>query len=423
MGRPPLGLVAVATACLLIAGCKTTMSPDAVPPGAATLDPGTEAAVVEVLAAQESRTASPGPAPSPAAGRSNADIITLTVPNRAHAPNTYQWRGQTYTGSEAFLAAVSARVAEQVASVERGAAVGSARVLLPPHAVPLPASKSNPAGAADGLRTVERAMRLLDEGRVTALQRSGLFEPVRSEPGATVLPAAGGTDFVLWFDNAAWHLRYRDGDPQSTGNVQEYGNWLRAVRTAAKTAQAGGGKPTLTLSMSFRPASPNGVLFTFKGATYETAEALNPVVRAAFLEEARGVQPIANRLGGRLKVVVLTSHVGIQIAMQGNPRANETIRSAFSNNTEAIALGRVEALRQSHLFDEVVMETADLKDVPLAGFDYVLWEPVGTPLAWHYRSSRKGGDNSALVSPGPHSTLQQWLEAVRDQLGNRAAGS
>ena len=428
MWRPaPLGFVGIAV-CLLAGGA--TMA----------ADPGSDAAIGEPSSSMPAAPLGGAPPvigmppimglppvmPPPAANRPNPnnDTISVTVPSTSGQPNTYSWRGQSFTGSNAFLAGVSARVADMVAGIERGAAVGSARVLLPSRVLSFGASATNPAGSAEGQRTIERALQLLDDGHVTALRRSGLFEPIRTEAGSPVLPAADGTDFVVWFDNNQWNLRYRSGDPQITGNPPDLGIWMRAVRNVVKTAQAGGGKPTLTLSMTLRPAAPNGVMFTFNGVAYETAEALNPVVRAALLEEARGVQPVANRLGGRLKVVVLTSHVGMQIALNGgNPRANETMRSAFSNHSESIALARVEALRRSRLFDDVVTETADLKEAPLGGFDYVLWEPVGTPLAWHYRSRRKGGDNLALTQPpGPHSSLQQWLEAVRDQLGNRPTG-
>jgi len=438
-----LGFVGLGV-CLLVGGCAGTASPSAAARSpsapASANDPNTDLALTDTdIAAmlpapgQQSISAPPVPAlavpaPRPAARqsniRANPDTVSVTVPNAPGQPNVYSWRGQSYTGSDAFLSAVSSHVAEMVAGVEHGAPVGSLRVLLPTRTLRLASSLSNPAGAAEGQRTVERAFHLLDEGRVTALQHSGLFEPIRSETGTAVIPAAGSADFVLWFDNGQWNLRYRSGDPQSTGSVAELGTWLRQVRTAAQTAQARGGKPTLTLQTSFRAGTPYGVMFVFNGADYATPEALNPVVRTAFQAEARGVQPVTNRLGGRLKVVVLTTHAGgMQITQQGNPQANEAMRSVLTNFNQAIALSRVEALRQSRLFDEVVMEAADQEDAPLGGFDYVLWEPAGRPLAWRYRSRRKGGDALSLNSPGPNSSIEQWLESVRDQLGSRAAGS
>jgi hypothetical protein len=432
--------------CLLVGGCAGTGSRGA---AASANDPDTDAAIAAVGSAQAQQSigalpdvtetlasvpvaaapsAPPVAAAPPGTRRSNTsanpDTIALTVPNAPSQPNVYAWRGQSYTGSDAFLAAVSSRVAEMVAGVEHSAPVGSLRILLPPRTVPVASSLTNPAGAAEGQKTVERALRLFDEGRVTALRHSGLFEPIQSETGSVVIPAVGSADFVLWFDNAQWNLRYRSGDPQSTGNVLELGTWVRQVRNVAQTAQARGGKPTLTLQTSFRPGTPSGVTFVFNGGSYATPEALNPVVRTAFQEAAHGIQPMTNRLGGRLKVVVLTTHAGgMQINMQGNPQANETMRSALANFNQASALYHVEALRNSRLFDEVVMETADLEDAPLGGFDYVLWEPAGKPLAWRYRSRRKSGDALSLISPASNSSIQQWLESVRDQLGSRAAGS
>ena len=143
---------------------------------------------------------------------------------------------------------------------------------------------------------------------------------------------------------------------------------------------------------------------------------LSPSVRSLRFRMADG-RPVGHEAGQYVDLVVPTR--------RGLPfRRSYSIASApdpARADVFEVAVTRVEALRRSRLFDEVVMETGDMPEAQLGGFEYVLWEPAGKPLFWHYRSRRKGGDAIAFKSPGPAVSVQQWLEAVRDQLGGAPA--
>jgi len=82
----------------------------------------------------------------------------------------------------------------------------------------------------------------------------------------------------------------------------------------------------------------------------------------------------------------------------------------------AVVLGRVEAIRRSQLFDDVVIQHADVEDVPIESWDHVLWEPISRPLTWRFRSAAKGNDAWSFVSPGSNVDMQTWVEALRDQM-------
>ncbi|MEJ0068798.1 MAG: tetratricopeptide repeat protein [Pseudomonadota bacterium] len=245
-------------------------------------------------------TVKPTTATPPAADRS----FGFTISNSPAPPLVYHWHGGHYQEADAFLAAVTAQVADAVANVKPSSAPwGSLRVVLPKRRPPSVRSLINPAAATEAPVIWAHADRIIDDGRVTALQRSGLFDPVTAETGALAIPEAGSSDFALWFANGNWNLRYHDGDPETFAEDRDLTTWLATLVRRTQTALDGGGTPTLRLSIRYPTAAEGALSFQFNGADHFSVETLVQAMNAAFLDQAQQIQPMARRLGGRIRLL------------------------------------------------------------------------------------------------------------------------
>jgi hypothetical protein len=313
------------------------------------------------------------------------DDIIVAVPNDPQRSVTYTWHNRSYEGAEAFLQVVRAEVAASVEKVKPSGSppYGSLKVAFPTRTPPALDSQQNAAGVAEAQSTWLRAWQEIDEGRLKALKRSQLFTSITSETANIGVLDAGAADFALWFDNGLWHVRYHKKSLVNIANAPDPFVWIGIVNTMAKAAKAIQ-QGTFTMNM---PTGSGKIWFTLLGKDYFAVEPMIPVMKEEFLREARETPPLPDRLGGRAKIVLATFSGGPGVMRISFPDPENT-RLAWQANQEyalAAARGRVEALRRSNIFDSITVETADVSDVSVAGYDYVLWQPATNPWTWRYR--------------------------------------
>lgn len=338
-----------------------------------------------------------------------------TIPSTKDKPVIYQWNGSSYVGAEAFLRVVEAESAASVAKVSPDSSrLGSLRMIIPERqARTLGLGASDPTAVEEARATELRFGKIIDQGRVSALQRSGLFEPIRTESGNIAIAETGAADFVLWYDTGSWRVRYGKGDPISVFDSNDLVAWVNAVRSLAGVAKGNGAKPSARYLATHFPGSAGGKpWFTFNGQDHYSLDTLVPAMDAEMLREGRAVPPLAERLGGRTKVVLATQRMAPGSASEKNPEVGEANRAMG----RASAMGRAEGLRAAKLFDDIVVETADVSNVPLDGYDYVLWQPATQPHSWRFRAVGAGADARNLVSPPNNPDIKTWVEAVSSQL-------
>jgi len=398
--RHPIASVGALGAVMLLVGC---VQPQPVAIVSASTPPSTPHVTPPIVAAN------------------NPNFFSFTTPPTPGRPVVFHWRGNSYDGTDAFIAGVTTRVAEMVAPLRpNGEPKGSLRLVLPVRsAVAAAGGEIKPGEAA-----VAQARGIIDQGRVTALRNAALFEPITVEVGSIAIPDAGTSDFVLWFTDGFWNLRYRRGDPKRFPDQNDLAIWLGAVRAQSQLALQGPGEPSLGLTITYQSNTPDRVSYRFNGEDYSANEPLIPAMKAAFDDAAARIPPMAGRLGGRIKIVLTSTITPLPNTVpllarnrpQQSPAIAAVIAEANAAHWHASVAAKVEAMRRSRLFDEVVVETAEHDDVALAGFDYVMWQLPGKPYAWRYRTKLKGNDAWTLTQPRDWD-LQPWLDAVRQQLG------
>jgi hypothetical protein len=188
------------------------------------------------------------------------------------------------------------------------------------------------------------------------------------------------------------------------------------------------GAPTNGAAMAPRPVNrvfydamiinpPQGnqkASFKVFGKEYFTLESIIPALNEGFDQEGRRAPPLTDRIGGKIKVVLTTFRQGNTTIQFADPESTEFAQRALREYALAAARGQVQTLRSSGLFDTVTVETADVSDVPLAGYDVVLWQPAAHPWTWRFRVAGKG-DAFTLVSPA-EARVVQFAEIVRDNI-------
>jgi len=227
--------------------------------------------------------------------------IGVTVPNASDTPIIYRWSGVEYRDSGAFAAAIDGDLAAALAKITPASTtIGSLRMIVPDRALLNPSNMANPDGTATAVATIKRVSKAIDAARPAALRQSGLFRPIATETGAIAIPAPGEADFLLWFENGNWHLRYRHGDPMAVSDTRDMAVWASQVANMARMAQHAGDQPGYSLVTHWPTAGAvGGVWFTFHGLDYYATDSLIPAMMTEMVRAAERVHPVGLRLGGR----------------------------------------------------------------------------------------------------------------------------
>jgi hypothetical protein len=354
-----------------------------------------------------------GPTAKPAG---DPDYLFMIVPGSATMPVTYVWHNRHYQGADAFLQVAQAEVAAWVERVKPSdaPAYGTLRVAFPIVSPPVLDKQQNTAGAAEAEKTWTQFWQVINEGRLKALEKSKLFSSISSETANISILDRGEADYALWFDGGHWHLRYHKGNPLNVSNAINPAGWVGSVNLIAKTAKS---NETAIYSWHWSPQIQR-IVFTVLGKDYFEVEPIIPVMKEEFARQGRAAPPIADRMGGKIKVVLATLSQGASspftVKIGGDPKSTELVRRADQEFALAAARGKIEALHSSKLFDSVTVETADVSDTSLDSYDVVLWQPATNPWTWRFRIAGKR-DAFSLVLP-PKSGVTDFAEIVHDNL-------
>jgi hypothetical protein len=359
--------------------------------------------------------AAKAPAANTAAAPANADTLSMKVPNRPGGPVTYTWHKHDYEGSANFLIAVQAEVTASLDKVKPSAAppFGSLRVAFAKMPLPNIVNEQNPSGVAEARDAYVSLWQAIDDGRLKALEKSGIFSSITTETANIGILDPGAADFALWRDGS-WHLRYHKGNPHDIGNMTDVALWLGYVTIAARSA-----KSDLPGAFTLNTPPKGKVWFTWAGTDYFAVEPMIPLMNAEFVRQAGETERLSSRIGGKVKIVLATFDAATANIAATDPENIRLSREALKAYGLAVANGRVEALRHSKIFDSITVETADTSDVPVADYDYVLWESATNPYSWRYRIAGKG-DAYSLVTP-TGTTVSKFPAVVRDAIRDSKA--
>jgi hypothetical protein len=366
-------------------------------------------AILQAIAAQ------PAAAETRVPPAGDPENLVMTVPGSATMPVIYVWHNRSYQGADVFLQVARAEVAAWVERVKPSdaPAYGSLRVAFPILSPPVLDKQQNPAGAAEAEKTWTQFWQVINEGRLKALEKSKLFTSISSETANISILDPGQADYALWFDGGYWHLRYHQGNTLPAGNAINAAGWVAGVNIVAKSA-----KSTETAVFSWRMSpQTQKIWFTVLGKDYFEVEPIIPVMNEEYARRGRAAPPIADRIGGKIKVVLATFNQGaspITFKVGGDPKNAELLRRANQEFALAAARGKIEALRSSKLFDSVTIETADVSDTSLDSHDVVLWQPATNPWTWRFRIAGKS-DAFSLVLP-PKSEVTDFAGIVHDNI-------
>lgn len=365
------------------------------------------------------KPAAPNPAPAPARTSplpqtaSQTKALRLEVPNQLDKPVTYLWNGESYQGAEIFMRVVEAQISAALARIsDNQTRLGSLRLILPERHSPPALNPLNPAGQSEAQDVWKRFHAATDQGRLAALQKSGLFSPIEVETGSVGIAEAGRQDYVLWHDGAAWRLRYRKAEPYFISDSNDLPSWSGAVRNFASSAKTRGDGSSAALVTHF-PSTPGGkTYFTFKGMDHFTLASLQAAMEVHYDQEAAKIQHVATRLGGRAKIVLASQTLGTANLPQTTGNSATDAQQAFMR---AASLGRAKALRGSGLFASVSIAHADVSDVAMEDWDVVIWQPATRPFSWRFRV--KGTDDAwNFDQPPTGASTQELVDSMARQM-------
>jgi hypothetical protein len=381
--------------------------------------------IVFALAACAGAGTAKPPAPAnttfakPKLPRSTLTIDELT---RSDSTMTFRYDDDEYASAEAALAAMrrtedSELSAIQPANIPVG---GTLRIIISMR--PAEWTSRNATGMVSlGPPALSQSVAVTVEHQIAAIRQSHLFSSVTVEHGAAPfvdwpdgpLPDPAPADLVLWHDSRAWHLRGDQRNPITLSNrFASLAAWLTGVRVSATEA-----KTQSRDDVQF--GSVDGwrtITVRYRGVRYDGTEALAKALDAAYAQEIATLAPLHDRLAGKALIVVATlSQAKPQMAPAGaSSEANDTIAKMVQVSYAATAKYRVEALRRSHLFDTVTVETEDVSDMPFAGYDDILFAMADRPLLWKYKVAE--GEAQILTLPKGDLSTTQMVEAIREQL-------
>jgi hypothetical protein len=144
-------------------------------------------------------------------------------------------------------------------------------------------------------------------------------------------------------------------------------------------------------------------------------------MNAEFQRQARKTPRLTHRLGGKVKIVLATFAVRKRTINFNDPESSRVAKQVSQAFALAVTQGRVEALRRSNLFDTITVETADVSDVSVKGYDYVLWQLATKPWTWRYRIAGREGAFDLVLPQG--TQVPQFPAVVRDNIERTKASS
>lgn len=314
----------------------------------------------------------------------------VLVHERIAGIDHYDWRGGRFASEAALMAAADERLAAEVAAVKPRASSGRRlRVVLPPP--------------PDRELAIDRFYYRLDQARVEALRRSGLFDDVTVEATASRDPGVEGRDFVLFRAGDVWKIKDARDRRLRLLVAPDANAFVAHVENALKDFAG---------ELDWLGVTPvkGGVVYQYQGREYSGLRALKVALDGQRRgDEARLVRA-SHPLGGRV-LVVLPADSRSALSLGGKmPEQSPFAQGlqgfdAFQRHSDRRVGAFVAA---SGLFDaaEVVTSAAEPDS---SSHDWVLWRRPGD-AKWLARP--RGGRAAELAMPDDPATFADQLHAA-----------
>jgi hypothetical protein len=349
------------------------------------------------------------------AGQQNT--FSITIPGKPGAGPGYVWQGRHFDDSSALIAAVGRDVARQIDSIPvQDTPLGSLRLIMPVRPPLQLQNDRNPEGVAEAVEADARFHRTLDDGRLAALRKANLFAPIRVSVEDVSVADNDGADFALWLSGGRWHLRYRHGDTLDINDLPDVARWANVISSVAHSEMRNYNPDSLSYAAHFDNNGKGAIRFYFAGADYFSVDDLGTAMKAAWLKSAANIRPVQHPIGRRIRIVLPENlhWTTFSMGVGGIVHANE-MRQAQEAFHDASTAGYIAAIRNSHMFSEVVVETRDVTDVPLDSCDATLWQSPTAPFQWAFRVVGQA-DARMFRWPSRNPTLQEWINALDAQM-------
>lgn len=332
------------------------------------------------------------PETAPRFGAVTEGDVARLAHERINRVDYYEWMGRRFVDEAELIAALEARMGEQIAAVapQEQLAGKTLRVVLPP-----------PAPSELG---VGRFYHRLDELRLDALRQSGLFADFQVEAVSLRDPGAEGRDFLLYRAAGGWRMKDAQG---------RMVRLLAASSASAFVTLVNNAVTDLSGDMDYLGSMPveGGMVFNFRGKEYTGLRGL----RAAFdqqlaLDEKR-VVAVNAPLADTALVVLPRESRGFTAGLQNDPRWRDALPGMdafqrYQDRRSGLFVAR------SGLFKSVRVVTADWAEPEQGGNDWVFWRLPGQQ-EWMMRP--KDGVAFSESMPSSAETFAQDLRTKLTQ--------
>jgi len=311
-----------------------------------------------VLAAMLASCANPET--TPRYGTQTQDNVSRLAYERVNGVDYYEWMGRRYLSEAELIAALESHMADQISAItpEEQPSDKTLRVVLPP-----------PNGLDRG---VGRFYHRLDELRLDALRKSGLFTDFQVETVTTRDPGAEGRDFVLYRANGVWRMKDTQGRSLrllAAGNAPAFVIMVKDALT------------DLTGDLDSLSAIPleGGVAYNFRGKEYTGLRGLRSAFDNQLAEDQKRIVGVTPSLADSALVVLPRDTQiasGLTQKLEKLPRASETLpgAEAFQRYRDRRA---GQFIAGSGLFKTVRVVTADWAEPEQGAYDWVFWRQPG----------------------------------------------
>ncbi|MGE4280244.1 MAG: hypothetical protein AB7G62_11690 [Magnetospirillum sp.] len=278
--------------------------------------------------------------------------------DRPGGVDRYQWMGRFYTDETALHAALEAEMNAQIDAIlaEEKPSDKTLRVVLP--------------DADDNEQGVGRFYHRLDEWRLEALRRSGLFADFAVETTLLRETTPQGRDFVLYRSKSGWRLKDSQGRMLRLLVAPNAQSFVEAVKKAM--TELAGDMDYLSATMV-----DGGVLYSYRGKEYTGVRGLRAAFERQLAEDEKQVVATTSVLAGTALVVLPRDSRGFTAGLENDATWQNAVpgMDAFQRFLDRRAGA---FLSRSGLFRNVRVVTADWAVPEQGNYDWVFWRQPGS---------------------------------------------
>lgn len=230
--------------------------------------------------------------------------------------------------------------------------------------------------------------KLSDKSYIEAFRKSGIFESVVVEKDEAETPATNGADFVAWRYGQKWVIRKGDGPRSFVKFVSNTGfpGMLKNLPAAMDKAISMAVKDVFTLHLNY---IGDKHFYVFNGDEYDGYDNIIKGFVAEWKRKLEDVPKVRTPIGGVARIIISSQknvYYGIANPRYFNTLRTEEIAKVTMTFYRTIAQAHAEAFQKSGLFEDTVIESNDIDNITMEGYDCVIWQSPKDSRVWYFRT-------------------------------------